>query len=227
MKKVILLAVVAVFVGAGVASAYDLNAYVTTDKAVYAPGERVYWEMFAWTSSDCPGGIALLALNLLEDQGEVLESADVELFMGFVPQLTNTGYGAAVGFTIGEGPGGTPEPTGGLLADITEYQSIVRLEAQGAHPDVGNTGQAVKFAQGDYEVNIMGMHHLSITVNGANYWPGPSVLDMAPDPPVWVRPNAEPLELGSITGADFEVIPEPATMGLLLLGVVALIRRRR
>ena len=213
MKKVILLAVVAVFVGAGVASAYDLNCSVETDKEVYAPGETVYWTMYAWTCTDCPG-ISLLALNLLEDRNEVLNAADIVTYEPypsvFISELVGSDYGLADGFTLESE--GVPEPAGGLLADI-----VVR-QADGARTyGAGATGSPIVFAQGNLPAGALGMHNLSITINGANNWTG-TYEDQGP---------AEPMTAGQLSGDDYEVVPEPATMGLLLLGALALIRRRR
>ncbi len=211
----ILLAVVAVFVGAGVASAYDVNAGVSTDKSTYAPGETVYWTMYAWTSTSCPG-ISLLALNLHEDQDELLSEAEVTDYWVFPPgfwmyELTDSYYGLANGFTMESD--GVIEPTGGKLADLVVRQSDdARMYGKGANDDPSTV-----FAKGEFVANVMGIHNLSVTLNGANNWGGTAGNPLP----------AEAMGAGSMGSAQFEVVPEPATMGLLLLGALALIRRRR
>ena len=213
MKRIMVLSVMAVLIGASVTNAYDLNGAVTTDKAVYAPGETVSWTMYAWTSTDCPG-VALLALNLLEDRLETLNQPDFvthnPLPGFFVSEFTGSDYGLAEGFTI-ESYGNATQA--GLLADV-----VVRQKDDERILGQGSTGDsATVFVQGSFVANELGTHNLSITVNGGNFWTGAAPL---PAETLVVVP-------ANLTGATFDVIPEPATIGLLLLGVGALIRRRK
>jgi hypothetical protein len=225
MKRALLLGVVAAFLGGSVASgAPTINLKVTTDEAEYDPGDTVNWTIYAWASTGDNAGVAMLALNLTEDQGETLSPADTDYYLNLttLPAMLelagsapNVGayYAVANGFTLyGAGTPSAPIP-GGLL-DIDCMQS----PAAGARIiNKGNDGAERLFAKGSFTATVEDCWHtLSASINSdaANYWPN------ATDPAVM-------FSAGANTSASYKVTPEPATLSLLALGAAALVGRRR
>ena len=215
MRRTIVPAVVLLLCAASVASAADINLRVTTDKLVYDPGEMVQWTMYAWADNTIDNGVAgvsFLALNLLEDQGETLNLPEITIieFMGIeFKELTDSEYDLANKFVL-QSRGNAS--SAGLLADIIVRQNDDdRLLGVGVDGDNGTI-----FAIGEFEATIVGLHTLSMSINGANYWPNGSDAAVA-------------FNEGLNQTAGFEVVPEPATLALVGLGMSALayLRRRR
>ena len=217
MRRLIALTVV-LFLAASTAQAAELNVLVTTDKAEYVRGETVNWQIFCWDNAEETMGIALLAISLYEDDDQYLPAADTEMYSGLVYQLKDTVFGAVNQFTLNSA--GTPEPTGGKLADINAAQ----LNQSVAVGDVGHddgTAPFPLFAKGSFVLSsdaFLGLHMLTLEVRGANYWEDPM-----PDA------NAESVGFDSfnLTNAEFDVVPEPTTLLLTGLGLSALAAYRR
>lgn len=221
MKRALLLGVVAVLLGGSVASgAPTINLKVTTDETKYDPGDTVNWEIYAWASTGDNAGVAMLGVNLTEDQGETLSPADTDYYMDLVtlPAMwelagpapnVGTYYAVANGFTLyAAGTPSAPNP-GGLL-DIDCMQSpAARVTGK------GNDGTEYLFAQGSFTATVEDCWHtLSLSITGANHWPNATDSALGFDP-------------GTFTSASYDVTPEPATLSLLALGAAALLSRRR
>jgi len=221
MQRALLLGVVAVLLGGSVASgAPTINLKVTTDEAEYDPGDTVKWEIYAWTAPAGNAGVALLALNLTEDQGETLSPADTDYYLNLttLPAMLelagptpNLGayYAVANGFALNAA--GTPSaPIPGGLLDINCSQNpAARVTTK------GNDDTEHLFAKGSFTATVENcLHTLSVSINGANYWPN-------------ATDNAEGFDPGTFTSASYQVTPEPATLSLLALGAAALFSRRR
>ncbi|HUU85062.1 MAG TPA: PEP-CTERM sorting domain-containing protein [Phycisphaerae bacterium] len=212
MKRALLLGVVAVLLGGSVASgAPTINLKVITDKATYDPGDPVNWTIYAWTAPAGNAGVALLGVTLTEDQGEVLQPADVtdyDLVIVVVSELTGSTYGLTNKYIL-RSPG-TSDPSGGLLADILVDQDEAKRKL-----DVGNGGGEYLFAQGSFTATVQNcLHTLSLSFTGANYWPNGT-------------DTAVGFDTGTFTSASYQVTPEPASLCLLALGAAALFGRRR
>ena len=215
MRKLTALSL-AFFLCVSAAHAAQINALVVTDSGTYVPGDTVNWEVYAWASQGDNRGVSLLALSLFEDDDQVMQAADTEMYLAVVLQLENTTYGAVNQFIL-EGAG-TPKPAGGELADMN-----VRMNVGSRVFDVGQDDGSAPlplYAQGSFVLSgdaTPGLHTLSVVINGANYW-----ADTSSD-----QPNG--FENSSLTAAEYEVIPEPATLLLtgLGLGGLAIFRRRR
>ena len=204
MKTVIFFVAVGMLTAGATASAAVINLTVTTDKETYEPGDSVCWSIYVSTSVGDNRGIALLAVDLHEDRSEMLEPALTET-IGAFEQLKGSDFGFMQGFLLAAA--GSVNP--GLLADIDVYQL-----PNSRVLDVGNDGNEHLFATGCFTATVLGHHLLSITVNGANYWPN------ADD-------NAEAFEVGELGSAGFEVVPEPVSLSLLAAGGGLLVLRRR
>jgi len=201
-------ALLGILVWTSVASAATISMSVTTDKDTYLPGEMVHWTIYAWASSGDNAGVALLSADLADSLGEVFNAA---LTSGGGPtfELQGTGYGVDEWFILQSA--GNPG-VAGQLQDI-----LVNQSPSFPKYNIGNVGSeslALVYAQGEFEATMMGVHTLSASVRAANYWPtgGGSAQDFG-------------TKIGGNT--QFEVVPEPATLVLLSLGGVALLRRRR
>lgn len=195
------------------ASAATLNLQVTTDKPVYAPGDTVTWTIEAWASTGDNRGISMLGVDLAESRLEALTAALVDGDPS-TKDLHLSLYNHANGFLLaGDWPGGTPGGTydpdfPGVLSEVGVLQM----------PDapvfnIGNDGSEPVFATGRYTVEALGSHTLSLAVTGEMYWP------LATD----VSAN---FQSTNNTPATFLVTPEPATLSLVALGLLALRRRR-
>ena len=212
MKKTIIISIVAVTFGVFSCTAAfgDFNASVETDKLIYHVGETVSWELYAWADVAGSGaGVSLVAMDLADSTDDQMNQPDTELLFGILLSLLNSDYGALDGFILMSL--GVIPPNGDLL-DITVRQGdSTRVLNQ------GNDGAPHLYCQGSYQVFEIGIHDLTPGFVAANYW----TSDTGP---------AAAFAQGTMTGARFTVIPEPATMMLLgtgLLGVLGVVRRRR
>ena len=213
MKKLALVCV-AVLLSASLASAAIITLDITTDKVLYAPGETVQWTLSAWASQSDNHGLSLLSVTLTEDQGDVLNPADTEFPFPFpfdtLEQLKDSEYRLTEGFNTWKK--GTSDGAG-TLADV-----LVGQDPAVPTYNIGNQGAPRIVAVGGFVVNTMGWHVLSADVTGgaaANYYPDETGGNPA---------TFENLLNDSV---DYEVAPEPATLMLLGLGGIALLRRRK
>ena len=216
MRKSIMLGVVGVLLVASVAAAQvpQLHLTVETDKALYLLGETVTYTVYAWTDPAGNSGVSLLSIGVEDDQVETLglpTTETLEPIPGFfLTGLAPSEYGLANAFTMESG--GVIDGDGEVV-DVT-----VRLSSTGTlKTDVGNGGQPVVFCQGSYVPQTLGVHTMQASMNAGNYWQTPTGPAM-------------PFDAGVNTAGVYEVvIPEPATMALLGLGLggLAVIRRRR
>jgi hypothetical protein len=193
------------------ASAATLNLKVTTDKPVYAPGDTVTWTITAWASTGDNRGVSLLGVGLAESQLEALTAALVDPVPGdpTVQELHLSLYNHANGFLLAGG--GTYDPDyPGILSEVGVFQLP---DDPLSLPNIGNDGSEHVFATGQYAVEALGSHALSLAVTGAMYWP------LGND-------TSTPFDSTNNTPATFLVTPEPATVALVALGVLALRRRR-
>lgn len=203
MKKLFICGL-AVILCAAVASAATISVDISTDKALYLAGETVYWTCRAWSSDTTDNyGLSLISVDLEDSLGEVFNAAD---HTGAT--LTGSYYDFVNFSFVLEGGGGDPGEAG-KLQDIVVRQVAVIY-------NVGNDGSPHAYAQGNFEATIGGMHTLSVSVRAANYYPD----DTGSNPVGFAS--------GDMINGDtqFEVVPEPATLMLLGLGGIALLRRR-
>ena len=208
MRKAIVLSIVGVFLGVGVANA-NFNLAITTDKLTYLPGETVYWTLKGWADQGSAGsGVALVSAGLTDDTGEQMNDADSEFLYVVLWSLIGSDYSALQAFVL-ESDGVSTVP--GQVIDITARQGDGSRQL-----NIGNDGQEHVYAIGSYTANILGFHNLDPIFTAVNYWSS----DTGP---------AMELPEGTLTGCRYEVIPEPATMCLVGLGLsgLAWIRRRR
>ena len=231
MKRTAVVAAFVVFLTvSSVASAATVYVDITTNKSLYAPGELVSWTLYAWSSVpvDEPPhilvygtdgkptnpdnhGISLLKVDLSEDKGETLSPA---LYTNLPPpELTGTTYGVANGFALDSRGVATVTPGG--LVDIDVHQT-----PGFASYDIGNDGVMHVYAKGTFTANVLGLHTLSAIIQtaGANYWPDHTEGHL---------PVAFENAVSGDTQFTVSNVPEPATLVLLGLGGVALLRRRR
>jgi len=165
------------------AGAADIYIKVITDKATYFPGETVYWTIYVSASQVDNRGVALLSVNLNDDQLEPLAAP----ILGADPnEFLNSEYGVDEGFKIfGSGTTAAVAPR---LRDMTVMQLTPQL-------DVGNDGDPNHIlCQGQYLATVLGTHTLAADFNGANYWPNPDGSG-----------GAEAFTMGTNTAAVFEV----------------------
>ena len=207
MKKLVMGGLAALLCAA-VASAATISVDVTTDKVLYLAGETVNWTVYAWASAGDNFGVALLSVDLQDDQGETL-SAGQTVGGGPTFELQDTEYGVDEWFTLQSA--GTPGP-GGTLVDVLANQS-----PNFPLYNIGNDGSQHLYAKGSYVATVKGWHVLSVSVRAANYWPDDT------------GSSAVGFGSGDMVGGgtDFEVVPEPATLMLLAGGIGILVRRRR
>ena len=214
MKKLIAFGIVFVL-GASVASAATINAVVTTDKTVYLPGETVTWELFAYVlESDGTDGVALLAINVHSDTPEALNVAKSQIVFMTVTENFETDFGFAVGFDK-QGYGSVSP--GGDLLDLTVADTSPADHTSNVGEVADTTPPLPKVGEGEFVVNTAGDYTLSLSYNGANYWASPTAT------------TATGFETLATQSAQFEVIPEPATLMLTAMGLgcLGLFRRRR
>jgi len=198
------------------ASAATLNLKVTTDQPAYAPGDTVTWTITAWASAGDNQGVAMLGVDLQESQLEALASALLDSVAGdpSTQELHLSLYNHANGFLLASDltdgtPGGTYDPdVPGVLSEV----GVLQMPFAPVF-NVGNDGQEHVFAAGHYVATALGSHTLSLSVTGSQYWP---LVGDAPANFEWTNN----------TPATFLVMPEPATLALVAVGLLALRRRR-
>lgn len=153
-------AAVVLLVFGSLAYSATINVEVKTDKAVYRPGDTVFWTIYAWASAGANRGVSLLSVHLDDDTDDTLNAPMTE-----AGQFTDTAYGTDEKYVI---MGiGTPSAEPPELRDI----SVIQWNWDKVL-DIGNDGSTDHiFATGVYVVSELGTHTLNVTYNGANYWP--------------------------------------------------------
>lgn len=176
--------------------AATLNVELSTDRPIYAVGEAVHWQVRIGSDAD----LALLGVDITETSpglGEALQTATLGPSFTFENGFLLTGTGVA------DAPG---SPDGvSVLADVYAAQFLSPTSV----PELAN--QAL-FAAGQFLVTAEGTHQLMLNVGSANYWSGESAF-------AYETVNASP-------AISFQVVPEPAAMGMIVCTGVILRRRR-
>lgn len=144
--------------------AAEINVRVETDKNMYNIGYAVSWTIYAWAGQNDNYGVAFLSINLDDAQGDILSPPFIDDPNG-VMEFKDTDYGTSEKFLL-FGPG-TPSDNPPKLRDMLVMQSPADKQF-----DVGNDGDPNHiFAKGEFKVTSVGSHELTVSVNGANYWP--------------------------------------------------------
>ncbi len=165
-----------------------VHIVVQTDKPTYFSGQTVNWTITAWADPNDNAGVALLAVNLDDSMGEPLSAP-----LNSGAEFTETEYGVSEGFVLAGS--GTPTASAPRLRDMTVFQFTTSRTL-----DVGNDGIPHLYCKGSYTANSIGIHSLTPSLNGANYWPDGVA-------------NALPFEATDLASAQFEVLSLPTFCG--------------
>jgi hypothetical protein len=160
MKIVISYTIALVLIFASITRAAEINLKVETDRSDYHAGDTVSWTIYAYASQGDNRGVASLSVNLDDDRGEMLEAP-----LHNSSEFTDTAYGVEELFLmLGTGTPATETPR---LRDMFVMQMPGNRRL-----DIGNDGDPNHIlAKGSYVATALGTHVLTVTFNGANYWP--------------------------------------------------------